>query len=93
MRLVAAPLRKISAHGAGHVLGHKGLLVLLIGSSICNLHSPPVSYFVSISMYHFDIFVAQKKLKTSFAKCLAVVIKAAARIKLSALYGPSGTQT
>lgn len=68
-------------------------MVLLIGSGICSLLSPPVSYFVSISMSHFDLFVVQKKLKTSFAECLAMVIKAAAKIKLSALYGPSGIQT
>lgn len=72
----------------GAVLGNKRFFSLLLGSGICNLSSPPpVSYFVSIpitQMYHLDLFLAKEKFQT-FAKCLAAVVKAGIKIKLSAL--------
>ena len=73
----------------GAVLGSIRFFSLLLGSSICNLSSPsPVSYFVSIpitQMCHLDLFLAKEKFRTSFAKCLAAVVKARTKIKLSAL--------
>lgn len=73
----------------GAELGNERFFSLLLGSSICNLRSPsPVSYFVSIpitQMYHLDLFLAKEKFQTSFAECLAAVVKAGTKIKLSAL--------
>lgn len=88
MSPVAAPLKEIIAPVGGSCIRQQKIIQPTHWLRLCNLCSPsPVSYFVSIGitpMYHFDLFHAKEKLKTSLAKCSAAV-KVAAKIKLSAM--------